>query len=90
MVQGTLEPEPQPEPLVVEEPAPEAAVTNPDERVTEAEVAKMLEYLTRVGAPETVWRMHLMTLGLDELAEMTKGQAHALMAEARARYLAEA
>ena len=34
--------------------------------------------------------MHLMTLGLDELAEMTKGQAHALMAEARARYLAEA
>lgn len=76
----------------VEAPAAEAAPAEVDahEIVSADEATAMREYLNKVGAPESFWRMGLMMLGLDDLAQLTKGQAHTLMEDAQARFGPEA
>ena len=54
--------------------------------VTETEAEAMLKFFAAIGAPESFWRMGLMTLGLEALTELNKGQAHTLMADAKARF----
>ena len=54
--------------------------------IDDEQVKKLLEYLDRIGAPESFWRAGVMMLGQDELAQLTVGQAHQLMAEAKNRY----
>jgi hypothetical protein len=65
---------------------PEPAPVNAADPVSPEEAEKMQTYLQSVGAPEPFWRMGLMTLGLESLADLTKGQAHQLMADAKARF----
>jgi hypothetical protein len=54
--------------------------------VSAEEAAAMREYLERIGAPESFWRMGLMMLSLDDLGQLTKSQAHQLMADAKSRF----
>jgi phage recombination protein Bet len=80
---------------ITEKPAretgPTVAVTeNPEEIITADEATAMRAYLDKVGAPESFWRMGLMMLQLTELDQLNKGQAHQLMADAKARYQTEA
>jgi phage recombination protein Bet len=56
------------------------------EIVSADEATAMREYLNKVGAPESFWRMGLMMLGLDDLAQLTKAQAHTLMDDAKSRF----
>jgi hypothetical protein len=74
-------PEPEPEP----EPTP-APATDPDAPLTPEEAAKMTDYLHRINTPEPMWRMALATYGAGSVADLTHGQAHELMARAKARY----
>jgi hypothetical protein len=72
-------PTPEPEP----EPTP---TTDPDAPLTPEEAAKMTDYLHRINTPEPMWRMALATYGAGSVADLTHGQAHELMARAKARY----
>jgi hypothetical protein len=88
------EPAPTPAPAPTPEPAPPtpepepepAPTTDPDAPLTPEEAAKMTDYLHRINTPEPMWRMALATYGAGSVADLTHGQAHELMARAKARY----
>jgi phage recombination protein Bet len=65
---------------------PAAPEVDAHEVVSADEATAMRDFLTRVGAPESFWRMGLMMLGLDDLAQLTKAQAHTLMDDAKSRF----
>lgn len=67
-------------------PPEQAPEVNANDPVTPNEVEAMARFLDAVGAPESFWRMGLMMLGLEGLDQLTKGQAHALMEDAEARF----
>lgn len=83
-------PAPEPAPVNGASSAPSAVAAEPmvdaTAPVTEEEAGKMVEFFASVGAPESFWRMGLMTLGFESLTELNKGQAHELMADAKARF----
>jgi hypothetical protein len=87
----TPTPEPSP-PAPAPEPAPPTPepeptpTTDPDAPLTPEEAAKMTDYLHRINTPEPMWRMALATYGAGSVADLTHGQAHELMARAKARY----
>jgi hypothetical protein len=82
---GTKAPEPAPQQAA---PMDNGAVNSTDP-ITPEEVQRMTEYLGTIGTPESFWRMGLMTLGLDTLDQLNKGQAHQLMRDATARFKSE-
>jgi hypothetical protein len=87
-----VEPEPEPEP-VPEPAAPTTAESfepvgsdDPDGKLTDEEAEACVAYLHRMGTPETMWRMALMTMDADTVADLTRGQARELMRRARQRF----
>jgi hypothetical protein len=87
-------PEPKPAPTPVEEPAPAAPeqpaevptpADDPERVVTPEEVAKLVDYLDALGAPESFRTMSRMAHGASSMEALTVGQAHEVMATAKRR-----
>jgi hypothetical protein len=79
-------PEPEPEPESAEIVPAAAADVNAGDPISADEVEAMKAFFERIGTPQSFWQMRLMTFGVEDLAQLNKGQAHALMTEAKASY----
>jgi len=70
----------------VEAATPSAPAPADGEPISEEELAKLREYLDALEAPESFWRMGVMSFGVSELSELSKAQARELMQRAKARF----
>ena len=70
----------------MEAATPSAPAPADGEPISEEELAKLREYLDALEAPESFWRMGVMSFGVSELSELSKAQARELMQRAKARF----
>ena len=67
-------------------PLPAPPGDNADDPATEAELAKLHELLEALQAPETFLRMAVMSAGKASAEDLTRGEVHAVLERANARF----
>lgn len=71
------------------EPAAPTNGDDPNAVVTGEQTAALTNYLQAIKAPDAFTQFGLMTLGKNNLSELTVGEAHTLMQDAKARFQSE-